>query len=73
MTSMPPGGTSQWIKSSLSFSNGNCVEVAKLPDEDMVGVRHSKDTGNGMILRFTPEEWTAFIAGVKTGEFDSLL
>lgn len=58
-----------WAKSSLSFSNGNCVEVANLPD-GRVGVRHSKDT-RGPILRFTPDEWHAFVGGVHNGEFDA--
>ena len=58
-----------WIKSSLSFANGNCVEVASLPDHE-VGVRDSKDT-EGPVLRFTPDEWHAFIGGVRNGEFDS--
>ncbi|HEY2287568.1 MAG TPA: DUF397 domain-containing protein [Streptosporangiaceae bacterium] len=57
-----------WIKSSLSFSNGNCVEVASLPD-DGVGVRDSKDS-TGPVLRFTPAEWDAFVGGVRNGEFD---
>ena len=38
-----PGPESSWIKSSLSFSNSNCVEVAGLPD-GRVGLRHSKDS-----------------------------
>ena len=58
-----------WIKSSLSFSNGNCVEVANLTG-GRVGVRHSKDT-EGPVLRFTPDEWHAFLGGVRNGEFDS--
>jgi hypothetical protein len=57
-----------WIKSSLSFSNGNCVEVASLPDGG-VGVRDSKDP-SGPVLRFTPGEWHAFIGGARNGEFD---
>ena len=57
-----------WIKSSLSFSNSNCVEVASLPDGE-VGVRDSKDT-KGPFLRFTPDEWHAFVGGVHNGEFD---
>jgi hypothetical protein len=57
-----------WIKSSLSFSNGNCVEVATLP-EGHVGVRDSKDAA-GPVLRFTPSEWDAFLDGVRNGEFD---
>jgi hypothetical protein len=59
---------SHWVKSSLSYSNGNCVEVASMPD-DLVGVRDSKDPG-GAVLRFTPDEWQAFLGGVRGGEFD---
>jgi Domain of unknown function (DUF397) len=62
------GSESHWIKSSLSFSNGNCVEVASLPDDE-IGVRDSKDVV-GPVLRFTPAEWHAFIGGVRNGEFD---
>ena len=58
----------EWVKSSLSFANGNCVEVADLSGGE-VGVRNSRDSG-GAVLRFTPEEWHAFIGGVRNGEFD---
>ena len=64
-----PGGAPHWVKSSLSFSNGNCVEVANLPG-GQVGVRHSKHT-EGLVLRFTPDEWQAFLGGVRNGEFES--
>jgi hypothetical protein len=63
-----PGSDYNWVKSSLSFSNGNCVEVASLPDGE-VGVRNSRDTAGG-VLRFTPDEWHAFLGGVRNGEFD---
>ena len=63
------GSGSHWTKSSLSFSNGNCVEVANLPGGE-IGVRDSKDPG-GAILRFTPSEWHAFLGGARNGEFDS--
>jgi Domain of unknown function (DUF397) len=64
-----PGSDSNWIKSSLSFSNSNCVEVASLPDGE-IGVRDSKDSA-GPVLRFTSGEWHAFIGGIQNGEFDS--
>ncbi len=57
-----------WTKSSLSLSNGNCVEVASMPG-DHIGVRDSKDA-EGPVLRFTPDEWNAFLGGVRNGEFD---
>jgi Domain of unknown function (DUF397) len=59
---------SNWTKSSLSGANGNCVEVADLSG-DPIKVRNSRDA-NGPILRFTPAEWDAFLAGVRNGEFD---
>jgi hypothetical protein len=58
----------QWVKSSHSFANGNCVEIATLPD-GMVGIRNSKDP-DGPVLRFTSGEWNAFLAGTLAGEFD---
>jgi len=58
----------RWVKSSFSFSNGNCVEVANLSG-GTVGVRDSKDV-QGPVLRFTPAEWDAFLGGVRNGEFD---
>ena len=64
-----PGSGSHWVKSSLSFSNGNCVEVANL-SEGGVAVRNSRDP-EGPVLRFTPDEWHAFIGGAHLGEFDS--
>jgi hypothetical protein len=43
------------------------VEVADLPG--IVAVRDSKDP-DGPKLAFTADEWAAFTAGVKDGEFD---
>jgi hypothetical protein len=63
-----PGSDSHWIKSSLSFSNSNCVEVASLAG-DGIGVRDSKDP-KGPVLQFTSGEWRAFLGGVRNGEFD---
>jgi hypothetical protein len=61
-----PAGT--WRRSS-HCQNGECVEVVDLPNGD-VGVRDSKNIC-GPMLRFTPDEWVAFIRGVHKGEFDT--
>lgn len=57
-----------WRKSSYSTSTGSCVEIADLPDGGRA-VRDTKDHGTGPILRFTSAEWTAFVNGVRAGEF----
>lgn len=58
-----------WRKSTFSGSNGGqCVEVAtNLPG--VVALRDSKDP-TGPALIFTPDEWAAFTAGVRAGQFD---
>ena len=62
------GSGAKWVKSSQSYANGNCVEVASLPG-GAVGVRDSRKAA-GPVLRFTPGEWRAFLGGVRNGEFD---
>lgn len=47
---------------------GSCVAVAPLAD-GRVAVRDTKDREQ-TTLHFTHEEWAAFVAGVKNGEFD---
>ncbi len=58
----------EWRKSRHSNSQGDCVEVAFLPD-GRVALRDSKDADTGPALLFTPREWAAFTAGVVDGEF----
>ena len=45
------------------------VEVRALSDGG-VSVRDGSDGQDGPVLAFTREEWAAFVAGVKNGEFD---
>jgi hypothetical protein len=57
-----------WRTSTYSASNGGqCVEVAGL--DDGVAVRDSKDR-SGPVLLFGPAQWSAFVGGVRAGDFD---
>jgi hypothetical protein len=66
---MPEPGSewSDWRKSTLSGSSGYCLEARH--NKEHVQVRDSKDR-DGPALTFLRAEWTAFVAGVKLGEFD---
>jgi hypothetical protein len=55
-----------WVSSFCSF--GSCVEVGRSPDGTVL-VRDTKDSSRHA-LAFTNDEWVAFVAGVKAGEFD---
>jgi hypothetical protein len=57
-----------WRKSSYSSGNGGqCVEVTTgLPGA--VAVRDSKDV-TGPHLEVTAQAWSAFVTGIKDGEF----
>jgi hypothetical protein len=52
---------------SSACSGGDCVEV-ELTATQMVRVRSTAN--RTLAADFTPHEWTAFLAGVKTGEFE---
>ena len=52
-------------------SGGGCVEVGSLPGGS-VAVRDAKDPERRSSLVFTADEWSAFVAGVKNGEFDEV-
>ena len=56
-----------WSKSSFCGQSGECVEVRVAAGE--IAVRDGKDP-DGAVLRFTPAEWLAFLAGARVGEFD---
>ena len=69
-----------WRKSSHSFANGQCAEVAAWrkstksgaancaevgQDGAVVGVRDSQDP-DGPVLVFGPVAWVAFLAGLRS-------
>lgn len=60
----------RWRKSSYSYANGNCAEVAVMPGPVdggyVIAVRDSKDPG-GPLLTFTPGEWQEFTGRIKAG------
>lgn len=55
----------KWIRSTACASNA-CVEVAFT--DDAVLLRSSTTDER---IAVTPDEWTAFVEGVKRGEFES--
>jgi hypothetical protein len=57
-----------WRKSSYSSAQGNCVEICT-SEPGAVAVRDSKDR-YGSELAVSDQAWSAFVRGVKHGEFD---
>jgi hypothetical protein len=58
----------EWRAASYSANGGgNCVEIGTV-GRGAVGIRDSKDP-DGPRLMFPLQEWQAFVAGVKAGEF----
>jgi len=58
----------EYIKSSYCGTNA-CVEAARWNENpSLIVVRNSVAPKQKVF--FTEDEWTAFIAGVKAGEFD---
>jgi Domain of unknown function (DUF397) len=54
-------------RKSTHCANNGCVEVAFV--DGQVGVRDSKDR-QGPVLEFTANEWEAFLAGAREGQFE---
>ena len=58
----------KWKTSTRSGAAGHCVEVAFL-ENNGVALRDTKDRSKPAHV-YTAQEWAAFTAGVKDGEFD---
>jgi hypothetical protein len=57
-----------WRTSSYSGNGGDCVEVGQAGD-GVILVRDSKDR-EGRELTVGEQAWSAFVQGIKHGEFD---
>ncbi len=71
---MPAGELHEvtWQKSHRSSPSGNCVEMAKLPENEGFAVRNSRHP-DGPVLVYTLDEIAAFILGARDGDFDNLI
>ena len=57
-------------RTALSCNGGACIQVAA--DDRAVLIANSRKR-RGPVLSYTYDEWRAFVAGVKQGDFDDLL
>ncbi|MFF7634474.1 DUF397 domain-containing protein [Kitasatospora sp. NPDC008050] len=64
-----PSGA-RWRKSTHSNGGGGCIEVAD-GFSDVMPVRDSKDP-DGPALVLPAEAWSAFVTGVKAGQFGTV-
>lgn len=63
-------GVAWHISSYSTNGGGSCVEAGPLNDgSGRVAVRHSHHP-EGTEIVYTREEWAAFAAGMRAGEFD---
>lgn len=58
-----------WVKSS-QCDNGACVEVAFDGRDPEYGVALRNSKLPGEVVWFSRDEWAAFLAGTRNGEFD---
>lgn len=57
-------------RTAISCDGGACVQVAV--DDRAILIGNSRQPG-APVLEYTPDEWHAFVAGIKKGDFDDLL
>lgn len=63
-----PGNLSWRV--SRTCDAGTCVAVAR--DGDLVMFGHGREP-DGPVYVYTADEWRAFLAGVKLGDFDDVV
>lgn len=56
-------------RTAKSCAAGNCVQVAAHEGGVVIGDSKNPD---GPILRYSADEWAAFLTGAKNGDFDDL-
>src|SRR5580704_4574133 len=64
-----PAGAATWTWRSAKCSTQSCVEIADVPDGS-VAIRDSKAGETSPVLLFSADEWSAFVTGIKAGDFD---
>jgi predicted secreted Zn-dependent protease len=64
----PRLGDLSW-RTARRCNGGNCVRVAASGDMIIIGDSKSPD---GPVLAYSPDEWTAFVEGIRHGDFDNL-
>ena len=57
-------------RTALSCNGGACVRVAANQNSVLIG---NSQRPRGPVLKYTPDEWHEFVAGIKKGDFDDLL
>ncbi|HIW63122.1 MAG TPA: DUF397 domain-containing protein [Candidatus Stackebrandtia excrementipullorum] len=60
--------TADWRRTTNDDGSPGKLEIG-FADNGLVALRYAEEP-DGTILIYTPEEWDAFVAGVKDGEFD---
>jgi hypothetical protein len=51
-------------------NGGECVRVAAHGDTIVIGSSKHRD---GPVIAYSRDEWTAFVQGIREGDFDDLL
>ncbi|MDL4820779.1 DUF397 domain-containing protein [Actinomadura opuntiae] len=55
----------RWRKARRSEAGSECVEVSLATDRKTIGVRDSKEQGNGPVLEFTRTDWAALLNSLR--------